>query len=177
MAEEKQCDLECVICFSIYNNVFRTPKQLACGHTFCLECLARMNMKSQVAENIQCPICRKLTTVPKEGLPKLGNDSTVLSCLPETMQRIQSIHFNRGKGRLFVKKGLGSQKKAVKEKIFVSSVSQSLDVGHPSEPISPRQHRGCWRCCLQHKFYLGAIFVITATLSVLIGSIWMFVVH
>ncbi|XP_069790075.1 RING finger protein 225-like [Narcine bancroftii] len=120
MPEEKDCDLECAVCFTTYNNVFRAPKQLVCGHTFCLECLARMNMKSQVAEAIQCPLCRKLTPVPKEGLPKLGNDSTVLSCLPEAMQKIYSVRFNRGKGRLFVKKEPESQKKG-KKKVFASS--------------------------------------------------------
>ncbi|XP_051893441.1 RING finger protein 225 [Pristis pectinata] len=176
MSEEKDCDLECAICFSIYNNVFRAPKLLVCGHTFCLECLARMNMKSHVAEAIQCPICRRLTIVPKEGLPKLGNDSNVLSCLPETMQRIHSIHFNRGKGQLFVKKGPGSQKKKVKNKVFASSVSQSLDVGRPLEPDNRREQRqSCW-CCV-HKSYVTIITVILVTLSVLISSVWVFVVH
>ncbi|XP_043968114.1 vegetative cell wall protein gp1-like isoform X1 [Gambusia affinis] len=38
--DESGPDLECAICFSEFNNVFRCPKMLNCKHTFCLECLA-----------------------------------------------------------------------------------------------------------------------------------------
>ncbi|XP_078282070.1 RING finger protein 225-like isoform X2 [Rhinoraja longicauda] len=176
VSEVKDCDLECAICFSNYNNVFRAPKQLACSHTFCLECLARMNMKAQVAEAIQCPICRSLTRVPKDGLPKLGNNSSVLSCLPEAMQRIQSIRFNRGKGRLFVKKGQRSQKKRGKKKMFASSVSQSLDVGRPSDEDNRQETGRRWWCCA-HKSHVTIMIVVLVTLAILITSIWVFVVR
>ncbi|XP_055516367.1 RING finger protein 225-like [Leucoraja erinacea] len=176
VSEEKDYDLECSICFSNYNNVFRTPKQLACNHTFCLECLARMNMKAQVAEAIQCPVCRSLTRVPKDGLPKLGNNSGILSCLPEAMQRIQSIRFNRGKGRLFVKKTQWSQKKRGKKKMFASSVSQSLDVGRPSDMDNHQVSVQRWWCCV-HKSYVTIVIVIIVTLAILISSIWVFVVR
>ncbi|XP_041050376.1 RING finger protein 225-like [Carcharodon carcharias] len=177
MSEEKSCDLECAICFSNYNNVFRAPKVLNCGHTFCLECLARMNMKSNVAEAILCPLCRDLTVVPKDGLPKLGNDPNILSCLPEAMQRIHSIHFSRDKGMLF-KKGSRSQRMKEKKKVktfFVSTVSQSLDVGHPAEPDSHRQQdQSC--CWWSHNkwFIIVTIFVILMFVGLLISSIWFF---
>ncbi|XP_067867997.1 RING finger protein 225 [Heterodontus francisci] len=178
MSEEKSCDLECAICFSNYNNVFRTPKVLDCGHTFCLECLARMNMKSHVSEAIQCPMCRNLTLVPKDGLPKLGNDPIVLSCLPEAMQKIQSIRFSRDKGKLFVKKGPRSQRKNEKKKVrtfFISTVSQSLDVGHPAEPDSDRQQGQSYWCWSHNRWFcIVTIIVILMIVGLLISSIWVF---
>ncbi|XP_069581110.1 RING finger protein 223-like, partial [Brachyistius frenatus] len=55
-SEESCPDLECSICFSQFNNVFRCPKMLQCKHTFCLECLARINVKSAEPGAIQCPL-------------------------------------------------------------------------------------------------------------------------
>lgn len=97
-------DMECSICFSEFNNVFRCPKMLHCRHTFCLECLARINVKSTEPGAINCPLCRSLTQLPALGLPRLPTNSDVLSSLPAAMQRVYSIHFNRNKGKLQVKR-------------------------------------------------------------------------
>ncbi|MEQ2201530.1 hypothetical protein XENOCAPTIV_013845 [Xenoophorus captivus] len=102
--DENAPDLECAICFSQFNNIFRCPKMLNCKHTFCLECLARMNVKSSEPSAIQCPLCRGLTPLPPLGLPKLATDSDVLSYLPAAMQRVYSIRFIRNKGKLQVKR-------------------------------------------------------------------------
>lgn len=99
-------DLECSICFSQFNNAFRCPKMLQCKHTFCLECLARMNVKSTEPSAILCPLCRGLTPLPTLGLPKLDTDPEVLSCLPAAMQRVYSVRFVRNKGRLQLKRSL-----------------------------------------------------------------------
>lgn len=103
-SEDACPDLECSICFSQFNNIFRCPKMLQCGHTFCLECLARMNVKSTDPEAIQCPLCRRFTPLPALGLPKLTTDSAVLAYLPATMQKVYSIRFQRNKGKLRVKR-------------------------------------------------------------------------
>lgn len=105
-SEDASPDLECSICFSQFNNVFRCPKMLHCKHTFCLECLARMNVKSAEPSAIQCPLCRGLTPLPALGLPKLATDSDVLSYLPAAMQRVYSIRFQRNKGKLEVKRSV-----------------------------------------------------------------------
>lgn len=97
-------ELECAVCFSQFNNVFNMPKVLQCGHTFCLECLARINIKSSQPASLQCPLCRAYTPVPSLGLPKLDTDVVVLSCLPEGMQHVYSIRFNRNRGKLQVKR-------------------------------------------------------------------------
>ncbi|XP_035514813.1 mucin-1 [Morone saxatilis] len=103
-SEETCPDLECSICFSQFNNIFRCPKVLQCKHTFCLECLARINVKSAQPNAIQCPLCRSFTPLPNLGLPRLATDSDVLSYLPAAMQRVYSIRFIRNKGKLQVKR-------------------------------------------------------------------------
>lgn len=119
-------ELECAVCFSQFNNVFNTPKVLQCGHTFCLECLARINIKSSQPESLQCPLCRAYTPLPTLGLPKLATDAMVLSCLPEAMQHVYSIRFSRNRGKLQVKR--------IPSSVPVSPNDQrrSLDLGTPS---------------------------------------------
>lgn len=133
-ATDSECgpDLECAICFSQFNNVFRAPKILQCQHTFCLECLARMNVKSSQPDSIQCPLCRSLTHLPTLGLPRLANNRTVLSYLPDAMQRVYSVRFIRSKGRLQVKTASEHRPNLAP----LGSISQTLDVGLPNEPNS-----------------------------------------
>uniref|UniRef100_A0A7M4F239 RING-type domain-containing protein n=1 Tax=Crocodylus porosus TaxID=8502 RepID=A0A7M4F239_CROPO len=101
--EELALEMECAICYSQYNNAFRALKVLQCQHTFCLECLARINVKSQLPDTIQCPMCWSYTRLPDSGPPKLDNNLAILSCLPKGMNRTCSIHFSHSKGRLWLK--------------------------------------------------------------------------
>nr|XP_015805166.2 E3 ubiquitin-protein ligase RNF183 [Nothobranchius furzeri]XP_015805167.2 E3 ubiquitin-protein ligase RNF183 [Nothobranchius furzeri] len=97
-------DTECNVCFCSYDNVFKTPKLLACGHTFCLECLARINVTSQEIKSLTCPMCREVTELPHgRDLPRLGNNQDIISRLPAEMQRALSIRFKRSKGKLMLK--------------------------------------------------------------------------
>ncbi|XP_040899571.1 E3 ubiquitin-protein ligase RNF183 [Toxotes jaculatrix] len=97
-------DTECAVCFCSYDNVFKTPKLLACGHTFCLECLARINVTSSELKTLSCPVCRELTELPHgQDLPRLGNNQDIIGKLPPDMQRALSIRFKRRKGKLVLK--------------------------------------------------------------------------
>lgn len=97
-------DTECAICFCTYDNVFKTPKLLACGHTFCLECLARINVSSLELKSLTCPVCREMTELPHgQDLPRLGNNQDIIGKLPPDMQRALSIRFKRSKGKLLLK--------------------------------------------------------------------------
>ncbi|TKS77932.1 RING finger protein 225 [Collichthys lucidus] len=132
--EETCPDLECAICFSQFNNVFRCPKMLQCKHTFCLECLARMNVKSAQPNAIQCPLCRGFTPLPTLGLPRLATDSDVLSYLPAAMQRVYSIRFLRDKGKLQVKRSSEGRHRWGERSL--TSMNRSLDVGLPNPPVT-----------------------------------------
>lgn len=97
-------DIECAVCFCTYDNVFKTPKLLACGHTFCLECLARINVTSAELKTLSCPVCREVTKLPHgQDLPRLGNNLDIIDKLPADMHRALSIRFQRSKGKLLLK--------------------------------------------------------------------------
>ncbi|XP_068426681.1 E3 ubiquitin-protein ligase RNF183 [Clinocottus analis] len=97
-------DTECAVCFCSYDNIFRTPKLLVCGHTFCLECLARINVTSPELKTLCCPVCRELTELPHgRDLPHLGNNEDIIGKLPPDMHRALSIRFKRSKGQLLLK--------------------------------------------------------------------------
>ncbi|KAM3873018.1 E3 ubiquitin-protein ligase RNF183 [Diretmus argenteus] len=103
-AEDDLGDTECVVCFCSYDNVFKTPKLLACGHTFCLECLARINVSSVELKSLSCPVCREMTDLPHgRDLPHLGTNQDIFRRLPPEMQRALSIRFQRNKGKLVLK--------------------------------------------------------------------------
>ncbi|XP_029016405.1 uncharacterized protein LOC114861412 [Betta splendens] len=139
-SEESCPDLECSICFSQFNNIFRCPKMLHCKHTFCLECLARINVKSTEPSAIQCPLCRSFTPLPSLGLPKLTTDPDVLSFLPAAMQRVYSIRFLRSKGKLEVKRAHeGGHRWGQRSLSSLRSGNRSLDVGLPSPPLGGRR--------------------------------------
>ncbi|XP_019721558.1 RING finger protein 223, partial [Hippocampus comes] len=125
LPEDGAPDLECWVCYSHFNNVFRCPKMLECRHTFCLECLARINVKSAQPAAIRCPLCRRVTPLPALGLPRLATDGDVLASLPPAMRRVCSVRFQRSKGKLQVKRLSQSQRRCT---------VRSLDVGLPSPP-------------------------------------------
>ncbi|XP_029469465.1 E3 ubiquitin-protein ligase RNF183 [Rhinatrema bivittatum] len=84
MAEgiSREPEADCPVCWSPYNNTFRTPKLLDCGHCFCLECLARLSLVSQPCSRLQCPLCRQPTVLqPKQPITDLPTNSAVLAQL------------------------------------------------------------------------------------------------
>ena len=59
-------NLTCPICYQLFNN----PKYLPCHHSYCEQCLEKM----QVQSNIICPECRKEATIPAGGVKDLPNN-------------------------------------------------------------------------------------------------------
>ena len=56
---------ECGICFKPYNHNDKKPMTLPCGHSFCLECVAKLSQHSV----IKCPYDKRQHSVQPENLP------------------------------------------------------------------------------------------------------------
>ena len=61
--------LMCLICRSLFDDNDHQPKFLPCHHTFCKDCL-REYVK-QMGDEIECPSCRKIATIPAAGVTAL----------------------------------------------------------------------------------------------------------
>lgn len=61
--------LMCLICRSLFDDHDHQPKFLPCHHTFCKECLREY--VRQMGDEIECPSCRKVATVPAAGVAAL----------------------------------------------------------------------------------------------------------
>ena len=53
----------CPICYQLYKD----PKVLPCQHSYCRECLGKLEKNKQVT----CPECRKVAEVPDGGIEEL----------------------------------------------------------------------------------------------------------
>lgn len=190
-------DAECAVCFCTYDNVFKTPKLLACGHTFCLECLARINVTSSELKTLSCPVCREHTKLPHgQDLPRLGNNQDIIGKLPPGMQRVLSIRFKRSKGKLLLKNpppsspiksnvlALPKKSQCVQEPaaagMNLSTVEQGVnpatvvDVGRPPSRVRGRLRR-LFRSDRCYYAVVAAIITITVAL-VLLGILAFMVV-
>ena len=59
-------NLTCPICYQLFNN----PKYLPCHHSYCEQCLEKMQVHSKVI----CPECREEATIPAGGVKDLPNN-------------------------------------------------------------------------------------------------------
>ncbi|XP_049733526.1 RING finger protein 223 [Elephas maximus indicus] len=95
VSEKVASPLECSICFSGYDNIFKTPKELSCTHVFCLECLARLAAAQPIgrpgSEGVPCPFCRQPTAVPPDGAPALRTSRQLLAKMPAHLRREEHV--------------------------------------------------------------------------------------
>lgn len=74
----------CAICW----DEFATPKNLKCGHTFCLSCLKSYQKKSENRDEIKCPLCRQKQKVFFGCLDKLPDNYFVKLKPPEPDEKL-----------------------------------------------------------------------------------------
>ncbi|KAF7653588.1 hypothetical protein LDENG_00081020 [Lucifuga dentata] len=189
-------DTECSVCFCSYDNIFKTPKLLSCGHTFCLECLARINVSSSEVKSLSCPVCREMTELPHgQDLPRLGNNQDIIGKLPPEMQRALSIRFQRSKGKLLLKNPPPSSPTKTttitlpnKQQDGQVTAGGDLNLGTVEEGITPttvvdvgrppNRVRGRLRRLFRsdHCYYAVVASIITITVALMLVGILAFVI-
>ncbi|XP_049756405.1 LOW QUALITY PROTEIN: RING finger protein 225 [Elephas maximus indicus] len=99
--------VECLICVSPFDGVFKLPKRLDCGHVFCLECLARLSLATAGGgDAVACPVCRAPTRLaPRRGLPGLPTQPDLLPSEARAPPQLQqgSVRFDRRRGLLYLR--------------------------------------------------------------------------
>ncbi|XP_071491635.1 E3 ubiquitin-protein ligase TRIM56-like [Diadema antillarum] len=85
------CNLQCPICL----NVFVDPRLLSCSHTYCKDCLMRL-FNSQKGCKITCPVCRKVTNVPKGNVDLLQCNHPIKSLIEDVKNQTQVCTVCRG---------------------------------------------------------------------------------
>ncbi|XP_038052438.1 E3 ubiquitin-protein ligase TRIM71-like [Patiria miniata] len=123
-----QGHLECPICCCR----FKDPKMLDCLHSFCLKCLEEMmNKQKSETERITCPVCRRETHVPGEGLHSLSSSFFLISLVDE----------------------INKQEKLLGTSLTTSATCESCDEGH--EAVSrcfDCKVNICKKCQEAHQF-------------------------
>ena len=72
--------LTCGICTESYDDTTHQAKFLACYHTFCLDCLTKLDKnKTANPDTIECPNCRFETRLPENGIDGLQNNFYIAS--------------------------------------------------------------------------------------------------
>ena len=73
-ADARQTDTRDIFQCSICMDAFKNPKCLPCIHTFCLECLEKYGEDERPGDEMPCPICQQMFTIPAGGFKKLPNN-------------------------------------------------------------------------------------------------------
>ena len=146
--------MDCVICFAPYDRLFKLPKILGCGHTFCLECLARVTVATPGTPVLLCPVCRRPTALPRRrGPPALPTRSDLLDLLPPGPTG--SVRFNRPEGLLYVPPGHPKIPPGQ-----VPTVTLRLELGGPDPPVPQNRPRPSGRWSLHRAVALTVALMV-----------------
>uniref|UniRef100_A0A8D2LK95 RING-type domain-containing protein n=1 Tax=Varanus komodoensis TaxID=61221 RepID=A0A8D2LK95_VARKO len=162
--------LDCVICFTSFDRIFRVPKELSCGHIFCLECLARISVSSEDVNTLTCPVCRAPTAVPsRKGLPGLPTHRDLLEQLSSLPAPPGSVRFDRRRGLLYLPGGnrRGATRIGHKPGAPLNTISLSVDVGRPAP-------QGAGRMLAGWPFYVALAVALLVTIGLIICGIFIF---
>ncbi|XP_046939988.1 RING finger protein 223 [Lynx rufus] len=169
-SEKAASPLECSICFSGYDNLFKTPKELSCTHVFCLECLARLAAAQPTgqpgSEAVPCPFCRQPTAVPAAGAPALRTSRQLQARMPAHLRREEPVWLEGTK--LCCRPPPSAP--GLPEPGFVCvdvGLSKPAQPAAPTPTPDPARHRGCLARCWARCRNWRRVALVTALLLVL----------
>ncbi|XP_008049605.1 RING finger protein 223 [Carlito syrichta] len=154
-SEKVASPLECSICFSGYDNIFKTPKELSCSHIFCLECLARLAAAQPAGrpggEAVPCPFCRQPTAVPPTGVPALRTSRQLQAQMPTHLRCEQPVWLEGTK--LYCQPPPAAPGHAPGFVCVDVGLSKPTEPAVPEPPPARRQGRlaRCWARCRDWK--------------------------
>lgn len=88
-------ELDCKICYCLYNLGGRRPKMLECCHRLCTKCLVKiLDLGESPPNAVVCPFCRYITRLPEEAVGNLPDDNNLVQALAvqSTNQRNLQLH-------------------------------------------------------------------------------------
>ena len=74
---------------SICQEVFTDPRLLPCGHSFCFESLQSFCRHNTPGNGAQCPLCRKVFTIPQGGVEELASNFSLLELFEGGALRVE----------------------------------------------------------------------------------------
>ena len=72
MAAKIDVGLLCPVCLEL----FKDPKRISCGHTFCKNCVIKL-YRSQACQELTCPMCLQVSLIPEGDVSTLPTNITV----------------------------------------------------------------------------------------------------
>lgn len=94
-------ELECKICYCLYNLGSRRPKVLDCRHRLCSKCLAKLqDLGESPPGAVVCPFCRCATRLPGDVVSSLPDDCKLVAVLAVQSRNQRNLHVHTEKAEL-----------------------------------------------------------------------------
>uniref|UniRef100_A0A8C7X9C2 E3 ubiquitin-protein ligase RNF182 n=1 Tax=Oryzias sinensis TaxID=183150 RepID=A0A8C7X9C2_9TELE len=86
-------EMECKICYCMYNLGSRRPKVLECCHRLCSKCLIKILDLGELPPNaLVCPFCRCITALQGDSVSSLPDDCNLVSTLALQRRNQRNSH-------------------------------------------------------------------------------------
>uniref|UniRef100_A0A3B3CKQ7 E3 ubiquitin-protein ligase RNF182 n=1 Tax=Oryzias melastigma TaxID=30732 RepID=A0A3B3CKQ7_ORYME len=128
-------ELECKICYCMYNLGSRRPKVLDCCHRLCSKCLIKiLDLGESPPNALVCPFCRCITTLRGESVSGLPDDCNLVATLALHRRNQRNSHQDTTTELLLSPRRLTSLNPSL---IYHSSISCSSSSSYSTLRSSP----------------------------------------
>uniref|UniRef100_A0A3P9LEU9 E3 ubiquitin-protein ligase RNF182 n=1 Tax=Oryzias latipes TaxID=8090 RepID=A0A3P9LEU9_ORYLA len=131
-------EMECKICYCMYNLGSRRPKVLECCHRLCSKCLIKILDLGELPPNaLVCPFCRCITALQGDSVSSLPDDCNLVSTLALQRRNQRNSHHDTATELLLNPRHLTSLRGACPSLIYHSSISSSSSSSYSTLRNSP----------------------------------------